>query len=263
MTRMTLSSLRLPTTRSLSASRLALALAGCLLTAMPAAQVAAQDGAGTQPTREELEEQFKVAVTEGRDQLEAGDFAAAVQSFDTAVQLTGGANPTPLFFRARALMGAGEYEAALEDIKNVLTYGQSVQGLVPEARNLRAEVYLELGAVDRALKDAEAAVKANRNNPAYQLNYGKALVLTGNASAAEKALSKYLATDDQTAEPYRLRAQAYAGLGKFAKGLADIERAIELDPSDHENHYVQALIFLQEENYIGAADALRSAINNY
>jgi len=242
-------------------SRTSKLLVATAVMCMPAAALAQADGAPQ--TREELQAQLEQAVEAGKTQMEEGEYEAAVASYSVAIRMTSGQDPRMKFQRARALKELKEYDAALEDIKEALSYGSAVVGLEPEARNLRAEIRLEQGSPDAALRDAQAAVKEDRSNPKFQYNLGKALIQLGGAVAGEKAISKYIATDDQNPEAYRLRAQAYAGMGKYEKSLADADRAIELEPENHENYFTRGIILVQDKQMEEASAALKIAIEKY
>ncbi len=58
-------------------------------------------------------------------------------------------------------------------------------------------------------------------------------------------------------------AQAYAGVGKNDEADQDIEKAISIDPNDHETYMAQAAILLREEKYPESVEALDKAIQNY
>ena len=247
-------------TMPLLSATLRLVVASTLLY-LPAAALA-QDDAAPQ-TREELEEQIKQALEVAPKQMEEGDYEGAAASYSFVLKRTGGQDPRIKFQRARALKELKEYEAALDDIKEAMSYGNAVAGLEAEARNLRAEIRLEQGAPDAALRDAQKAVQEDRNNPKFQYNLGKALIQLGSAVAGEKAISKYIATDDQNPESFRLRAQAFAGMRKYEKSLADIDRAIELDPEDHENYYTKGIILVQDEQMQESSEAMRMALEKY
>ncbi|MEM6799095.1 MAG: tetratricopeptide repeat protein, partial [Planctomycetota bacterium] len=247
-----------------------LAVAGALLAPFFLTGSANAQLDGVTPTREELQEQFTKLIETGQTQLGEGDFAAAVQTFTEAARMTSN-NPQTLLLRAQALYGVGELEAALADVKDAISSGQIAPGFTGQARNLRAQIYLQLGAIDDALRDAQAAVKEDRGNPDYQRVLGKAQVLIGDSLSGEKSLSKYLsaaeaaeATDTlDAAEAYRLRGQAFASMGKFPKAIADIDRSLEIDPEEHESYMTKGMIYLQDKDYKPAIDAIEQAIANY
>ncbi|MEN1681990.1 MAG: tetratricopeptide repeat protein, partial [Planctomycetota bacterium] len=238
----------------------------------PTAAVA-QEGP-SEAEQEEARERYDAAIKLGGELLADGDAKGALEQFNYCVAATGGANAGPLFLRAKAYKELEEFTFALEDIKEAMLFGQAIPGFDAEARHLRAEVYLDMGQLDRAIKDAEAAVKANRNNPIFTLVYGKILTLYGRITEAEKALDRYItfAESEQedveldpkdVAEAYRYRGQAVAGQTKYARGLKDLDKSIELDPEEHETYFTKALVLLQEEDYAAGAEALQLAIDNY
>ncbi|MEM6330519.1 MAG: tetratricopeptide repeat protein [Planctomycetota bacterium] len=237
---------------------------------LPAADAYGQD-AGVPPTQEELLEQYKQIVSAGQEQLQNGDFAAAAESFNEAARRSAN-NPQILLFRAQALLGLGDAEGAIADLKSALSSGQIEPAFMPQARNLLSGAYLEVGDLQQALRNAEMAIDEDRGNINFYRNLGEAQVLLGDAPGGEKSLSKYiaalvqeegLAETPDAAEVFRLRGQAYAALGKTAKALADIDQSIEIVADDHETYLAKGLILLQDEEYKPAADALALAIENY
>ncbi len=232
------------------------------IVAMASTPAMAQDAELT-PEQQAFQEKMQA----GADQLEAKEFDAAVETFSEALQSSGGFNPTPFLGRARAYLGLKEYEAALEDLRETFQYGQTVPGLIGAAQNTRGEVYLEMGAYDLALTDLQAAAGADRSNPDIQFNLGKVYIKLGGASEGEKALTKFIGDakedDERLAEAYQLRAEAYAGLGKFEAATADIARSLELDDTVHQSYFTQAIVYLQQEKYDKAAESLKQAIAKY
>ena len=81
---------------------------------------------------------------------------------------------------------------------------------------------------------------------------GKAYVLLGGPQQAIKPLTYAIAADDQNAEAYRLRAQAYAGVGKNDEANEDIQKSLSLDPDNYETYFALATILLREEKYPGS-----------
>ena len=239
------------------------------LTLMVASTASAQDNLG-EPTPQE---QIQALVESGLQQYNDGDFEAAVATFTQIISLPGFVNspsyPQLALARAKAYAGLEEYEAALEDVTQAATYGQSNTALLPEIQNTRAEIYMDLGAYQQALPDLQAATKANRQNPLYQFNLGKTLVKLGGAPQAEKPLTAFLDSDlaleleDERAEALALRGQAFAGLRKDEEANADFDAALEIDPNNHEVYFGRATIAIRDEDFAAAVTPLREAIENY
>lgn len=214
-------------------------------------------------------EQLKALIESGQEQFNNGDFEAAVASFSQVIAGGGGYSAGPLLLRAKAFAQLEEYEASLEDLKNALTYGQGQPAIMPEIQNTRGEVYMKLNAYQQALPDFQAATKANRANPQYQFNLGKTLIKLGGAAQGEKPLTRYLESDaaaeeeEQRGEALALRGQAYVGLQKPEKALADFAASLEIDPTNHEVFMGRATLALQEKEYTEAVTQLRQAIEHY
>ncbi|MGL4511511.1 MAG: tetratricopeptide repeat protein [Lacipirellulaceae bacterium] len=213
------------------------------------------------------EEQLQARFAAGIELFKNGDYGAAVAAFSDIVTATQGYSPQPLLARAKALAALEEYESALADLKNALTYAQSAPALVPEIQAARGEIYSKLGAYQQALPDFQAAASADRANAQYQFNLGKALSKLGGADAAVKALTRYVDSDleekSQLAEALRLRGLSYASLGKAEKSLEDFAASLELDDKHHEAFFGRASLALQQKDYAKASDDLRAAIDSY
>lgn len=253
----------MPTTSSLFSFRFLCALAAMCVIGGTSNRLLAQEGDFAS-----AQEQLQAVLEAGQQQFADGDFAAAAESFSQVVTASGGYQPGPLLLRAKAYAQLEEYEAALEDLKNALTYGQSQPALLPEIQNTRAEVYMEIGAFQQALPDLEAATKANRSNPQYQFNLGKTYIKLGAPNQAEKALTKYLEAEveddeEQRGEALSYRGQAFGYLGKKEKANADFEAALAIDPENHETYFSRASVALQDKEYAAAAVDLRKSIENY
>jgi tetratricopeptide (TPR) repeat protein len=157
-----------------------------------------------------------------------------------------------------------DYESALADYKQASDLTNPTSPAYADLAAGRAEVFLELGAAVDAVTDAQAAYEADRSNPRYIFNLGKAYTLAGAPADAVKLLDKYIAAAEQeNPEAYRLRSQAQAALGKFDIARQDIEHAIALDPEDHESHFVLGLIEVQDKNHPAAAKALGESIAKF
>jgi tetratricopeptide (TPR) repeat protein len=92
---------------------------------------------------------------------------------------------------------------------------------------------------------------------------GKAYVLLGGAQQAIKPLTYAIAADENNAEAYRLRAQAYSGVGKYEEADEDIQKSISLNPGDYETYFALATILLREEKYAESVQAIEDAIQRF
>lgn len=209
------------------------------------------------------EQQLDAALAEGDKLVEEGKLEEAIAAYTKAVTMAGYSG-VPYAKRASVHAKLEDYAAALADYKQAVETTQPASPDYAEIVAGRAEVFLEIGAADQALADAQAAYEADRTNLRYIFNLGKVYTLVGAPADGLKLLDKYIAgAEQENPEAYRLRSQAQAALGKFDKARQDIEHAIALDPEDHESHFVLGLIEVQGKNYAAAAKALGESIAKY
>lgn len=135
------------------------------------------------------------------------------------------------------------------------------------AWNGRGECMLELQAIDAASTDFNYALEKAPNDPKVLSNIGHILVnYSRDAAAATTAIRRLddaIAGNPEDARAYRDRGYAHALLREFDKAEADIKKAAEIDPADHENFAVLANVYLFQDDYAKAIDALSSAITAY
>ena len=62
---------------------------------------------------------------------------------------------------------------------------------------------------------------------------------------------------------YRLRATGYAGTFKTQKAIDDLNKAISLNPDDHESYFTLGIVHLRDEKYQDAVEELTKAIEHY
>src|SRR5690606_15328870 len=135
------------------------------------------------------------------------------------------------------------------------------------AWNGRGECMLELQQLDAASTDFNYALEKTPNDPKVLSNIGHILVNysrdAATATTAIRRLDDAIAGNPADARAYRDRGYAHALLREFDKAEADIKKAAEIDPADYENFQVLANVYLFQDNYAKAIDALSSAIATY
>lgn len=234
-----------------------------LLSGPATAQEAPAQGGGNQ---------VQARLDQGIQLFKDGEFEAATQAFSEVIAVVEAQSayvPGPYLFRAKALAQLEDYEGAIEDLKNALTYAQNAPQLQPEINNTRAEVYMKLDAYQAALPDLQAATKIDRINPQYQFNLGKTLVKLGGAEPGEKALTKYLNSDiaaeedEQRAEALQLRGAANGLLKNEEQAAADFAASLEIDPTNHETYFARGQLALGNQDFVSAIEDLGLSIENY
>ena len=218
---------------------------------------------------ESAAEQIQALMTSAGEQLQAGEFEAALQTLNQVIQAGGGYSAAPLLLRAKAFAGLEEYQSALEDLKNADTYSQATPQLIPEIKNTRAEIFMELGNYQGALADLQEATKLVRGVPKIQFNYGKTLVLLGGVQEGEKALTDFLeseeaaADDELRAEALSLRGRAFGFLNKIDEAQRDLAASLSIDPTNHEAYLARATLYINEKAWDQASEDLLLSIENY
>lgn len=169
-----------------------------------------------------------------------------------------------------AWLGKGDALKAQEDFQDAAgAYTQAIDRdpNLAAAYNGRGECMLELQLLDAASTDFNYAMEKAPNDPKILSNIGHILVnYSRDAAAANTAIRRLddaIAGNPDDARAYRDRGYAHALLREFDKAEADIKKAAEIDPADHENFAVLANVYLFQDNYAKAIDALSSAITAY
>jgi tetratricopeptide (TPR) repeat protein len=166
-----------------------------------------------------------------------------------------------------AYVAKGDALKAMEDYgAAVLAYSQVENfGTAPAAAyNGRGESLLKLGRIDEAAADFGKALELDPTNPTILSNVGHILInYSRDAQGAIRRLNDALAQNPEDARAYRDRAMANAYLQDFEAAEADAKKAAEVAPDDFENFAILANIFLFQNDFEAARDALTQAINAY
>ncbi|MFZ4815823.1 MAG: tetratricopeptide repeat protein [Phototrophicaceae bacterium] len=161
-------------------------------------------------------------ASRGYDLFLVGNLAEAVQAYEMAVQL----QPDNLGYL---------YE-----------YGRTL-------------IELDRGAEAIAIADRMIAVGGVEDPRGYALK-AKAMVWEGDSAGAIPLAVTGLEINPNFAPLYAARSRAYTNIGRWQQGLADGQRAVELDPMDGDAHrsYAYALIWVGDRE--GAINQLEQAI---
>jgi tetratricopeptide (TPR) repeat protein len=192
---------------------------------------------------------YQAAISAYND---AGKMASKQETFDDRAQLAA------IVGRARAFTGLKQYDAALNDLNNVLQLDTDNVA----ARVARGKVKLETNKADDALVDFEQAVKAQPSNAEAQFGYGKSLVLNRHAGDAIDPLTRAIEADPKNAEAYRLRGTAYAASSP-KRALEDFKQAVAINPDDFEAYFNWGMVDGGAERHQDAIEHFAKAIEKY
>ena len=153
---------------------------------------------------------------------------------------------------------AGDMQAAAAD------YEQALQQR-PEDLNYmyeRGRMLIELDRAPEAIELADRMIEiGGSTDPRGYALKAKALWWDGNGAAAVPVAVSGLEVDPNFAPLYAARARAYTDIGRWQQGLADGQRAVELDSMDPDAHraYAYALMWIGEREL--AIEQLEMAIS--
>jgi tetratricopeptide (TPR) repeat protein len=223
--------------------------------------------------QDNLEEASGTALERGAAALREENWEAAREEFTEAIA-TNPADPRGYIGRGQALAALDLPQDALADFKTAMDYtnraDEASKTLRAETQYQRGKMYLDMGNqfIGTAVPDLQAAVASNPNDLRYSFALGKALAIAspfspGAGAQAEPLLTKYLEENPNDAEAYRLRGTAFASMNKVPEAMADLNKAIELDPESYENYLTLATLEITQKNFQSSVDALEKAIELY
>jgi len=143
---------------------------------------------------------------------------------------------------------------------NWLTKALEQQPQLAEAYNDRGIVYAQMGQVDQALKDFDAAISLN---PKYAKAYNNRGNLYQKRTEQDKALEDYnkaLALNANYAPAYVNRGNVYLKKGQTDKALEDYSKAIALKPDDAAPYLNRGLLLESRQEYARALEDFQQAI---
>jgi tetratricopeptide (TPR) repeat protein len=226
------------------------------------ASVHAQEAAPAEEGQLMRPQEALTAHAEGQRLLEEKKPKEALVQFNLAIAAD---NTFP-----EAWLGKGDALKAMDDFASAANaYTQAIDRdpNLAAAYNGRGECFLEVQQLDMASNDFNNALERTPADPKVLSNIGHILVnYSRDAASAETAIRRLddaILGNPEDARAYRDRGYAHALLREFDKAEADIKKAAEIDPADHENFAVLANIYLFQDDYSQAVDALTKAIAAY
>ncbi|RIK87185.1 MAG: hypothetical protein DCC67_02120 [Planctomycetota bacterium] len=227
-----------------------------------AQEAAADDAAATaeaEPAPEAMRaKEAEDALAQGRQLAAEKRYKEAIAAYNAAIAVERNWDE-PLIAKGDALKELKDYDGAIKAYTQALNFNSNAVG----AYIGRGEAAMESGQMDIASNDFSMAMELDPNNARLLSNVGHILVLSSDLVGAVQRLDDALALNDQDARAYRDRAMAHAGLGEYEKAEADVRRAMEVDPADFENFMAAANVFLNQNKFQEAIDALSRAIEAY
>ncbi len=162
-----------------------------------------------------------------------GSYAEAVNSFDQAIR-TDNQNPEYHVNKGMACLEMGDYENA----HSCFDLALRLNGKYQAAYRGNGIAYMEAGSYDEAMNSFNTAL-ACESGRASEAEYdillyrGETETRMGNYEGAINTYTVLLKAKGEQADFYYLRGVAYVKSGAVEEGIADMDKAISLNPTDY------------------------------
>ena len=198
----------------------------------------------------------------GRRALDEGDKDKAVEFFSKAIAADGNGAcglETPgfaYFGRGAAYAGMEEYEMALRDFDAAIKADPGNSQFYLH----RARVCVILDRDEKALADYDSYVRLNPGAPEGYVRRGLALALLKKDEAALKDLTRAIDLGTREVEAYCVRAGLLTFAGKYEKAEADLDKAAKLAPDLPEIYFARGTLYGRQRRWEKALEAYDSLV---
>jgi tetratricopeptide (TPR) repeat protein len=156
---------------------------------------------------------------------------------------------------ARAYYKAAQFPAAIEQLEIV----RKSMAADLQAVQLLADCYLRTGEYKKVIELLEPQRRANPNDAAIAYMLGTALVRDGQSGEGQSIINQILKYGD-SAEARLLIGTTKLGVNEFAGARADLQRAVELNPTLPDAHAYYGLSLLGTGDQEGARKAFQQEL---
>lgn len=162
--------------------------------------------------------------------------------------------------RAAGYFEAGQYQEALIEFKNVVQLDPNDA----DGHYRLALTYLKLGGVPNlqdAFSELNKAVGLDAANHDAQLKLGQLYLLGNEPEKARERAEAVLASTPQSSEGLVLKGQSLINEKKFKEGIAELRRAMELDPKNIRIYLELAGAYVRTNDLAQAEATLKQALS--
>lgn len=170
---------------------------------------------------------------------------------------------TALYQRGHCYIGKGEYQKALNDF--TLSFEKTNKSNSSASFNM-GKCYFGLGNIDKAIEfyKTTLALEPNDKYSFYELGYCYASLATPDKDNAMKYYTKAIDQDKNYYDAYFNRGLLYATQFKnLKKGHSDLEKSIEIRPSNKLSYLYNGMLYRDEEDFGKAKDMFSKLIELY
>jgi tetratricopeptide (TPR) repeat protein len=243
----------------------ALAVAVGLLGMLRADSLLAQE-ASTTPTAVSRPVEATEPYNQGVQLISEEKYKEALAALNQAIAADG-TYAEAYIAKGDALKEMQYYQEAAQAYTQALDMSRGLTSAANSAAfNGRGECFMESSPPDynMAMNDFTNALDLDRGNAKALSNIGH--IYVNFAQDPQKGLDRLdeaLAINPQDARAYRDRGMGHAQLREFDQAIADVQEAIKVDPKDYETYSTLATIYLFQDKFSEASDALGEAIKAY
>lgn len=181
--------------------------------------------------------QASALLLKGDTRLGRGDRAGAREPLEMATALDTRLNTAHLNLASMYEL-AGEYDRAIERYRQILTTAPDEPRVL---NNLAYALAVRKAAPTEALPFAEKAYKLSNGHAVIADTLGWIHHLLGNVSEAEKLLAQAVAGAPENPDIHVHLAQVHAGAGRPDAAIAELDKAVALDPTLSDRDEIKAL----------------------
>lgn len=160
----------------------------------------------------------------GKLLMQEGNLQEAQIRFENALSADPG-NRLARYLRGLALHARGRFQDALNDFEQLM---QDPGAYRAEAAIQAADIQLALNSPDRARRALDQAERAGADSAAYHTTRGRLAIAEGDEGGALQAFSTAVRTDPRYAAAYLERGLLNIRREALERGVADLERYLEL-----------------------------------
>lgn len=163
----------------------------------------------------------------GKIFLDFGTYKSAQADFEQALK-SKKRDHEYLFLDAQALRGQKKYKQAIQNLTNAIEFS----GGKPQYYLYRAQVLAEMEQISQALEDTKYYLTFYPDNLEANTLMAHYSVMAGKSIDGLLRLGKLIKENPDNAQNYYLRAKIYMETKKWSVALIDLNRALELNPSN-------------------------------
>lgn len=204
----------------------------------------------------------------GIEQLNAGNYPEAIQSFEQALEhsdgLVGIFELDVLKYRAEAEYRAGDYEAAAHTYVILMQVDEER----PEYLNMRCMLLIQSGQLDQALEDYQKSYTLNPGNPLIEgtlLSLGDALTGAGRFEEAIGLYQQAAGDGLKSSELYNRMGLCEMEAGNYDQALQYFDQGIQIGEEEvlPRLYFNQAAVYEQKLEFSKALELFEQYVQNY